>query len=116
MCDFEEPDYPCCAETGEIVVVTETVCIRNDVGGTTILEGEDSWRIEVIKSFWDYECGWRFHGRLLDDKQVESARQQGTTGYGPKDYERNPEHAAEVAEAQENFDPSYCYFSEFNIA
>lgn len=117
--DDQTPEYPSPAEVGEVVVVTGTLCNKNDVGGTTILE-HDGVSCIVTKSFWDYETGWRFHGRVEDAAAAEVFRQQATTGFKPEEYREkypaNPKLYEDVKKAAEEFDPAYVYFSEHDFA
>jgi hypothetical protein len=56
------------------------VCITNDVGGTTMLpEGE--YKVEITRSWSDYEIGGRCIGFLTEAADIEIAREAGTTGF-----------------------------------
>jgi hypothetical protein len=57
-----------------------TVSILNDVGGTTFLPHGD-YRVEIERSFHDYETGVRMIGFLLDEADIALATEAGTTGY-----------------------------------
>lgn len=117
--DFETPEYESPADVGDSVLVTGTLCTNNSVGGTEILEHEETTCV-VTKKFWDYETGWRYHGRVVDDASIESFRAQSTSEFTPDDYrEKYPDqlHLYESAKAAlEKFDPSYVYFSEHDLA
>ncbi len=86
--DFEKPTHDQPVQVGEVVDVVGLICNRNDVGGTTILENPGV-ECRVEKAFWDYETGWRFHGRVIDEKVVENFRKQATTGFTPSTIRRN---------------------------
>lgn len=117
--DFEKPTHDQPVQVGEVVDVVGLICNRNDVGGTTILENPGV-ECRVEKAFWDYETGWRFHGRVIDDKVVENFRKQAMTGYTPEHYKTQyPANVAlyeDALKAQREFDPSYVYFSEHDLA
>lgn len=117
--DFEMPDYPSPVEVGDTVTVHGTLCTNNSVGGTEILE-HDGIECRVTKAFWDYETGWRFHGRVVDPAAVEDFRVQATSEFTPEfyreKYPNQPEHYERVKVAFENFDPGHVYFSEHDLA
>ena len=60
------------------------VYIINDVGGTSELPA-GQYMVEVTGGFHDYETGEIVHGRLLDEAEIEAAREAGTTGYATED-------------------------------
>lgn len=118
--DFdEEPEYPSLASVGQRVRLKPgTLYFNNDVGGTSDL-AHDGCFVEVTKSFWDYETGWRYHGRILDPALIERVRQAGTTGYTPEHYAEhypnNPKLAEDARRARDVFDPTRVYFSEHEV-
>ncbi len=115
----DRPSYPCPLDLGEEALVTGTLCVTNSSGGTTIVE-HAGMTCRVTKSFWDYECGWRFHGTLVDPADLEEVRRQGTTGIDPEAYREkypaNPELYTSAVEAARSFDPGHIYFSEHDVA
>lgn len=119
--DHESPNYDSPAEVGEKVILSAsgTVCTHYDSGGTCILrlEGSDL-EVTVTKAFWDYETGWRFHGRA-EGPIIEEFRRQATSGYTPEHYRKQyanaPELAADTERAFSEFDPAKVYFSEFDL-
>lgn len=115
----DEPDYPAPCNDGDTVLVTGTLCNSNSNGGTTILQ-HGGTECVVTKSFWDYETGWRFHGRVADEEAADDFRRQSTSEYTPEYYREKypdqPEHYERVKAANEAFDPGYVYFSEHDLA
>ncbi|MGY3582323.1 hypothetical protein ACVIGB_000753 [Bradyrhizobium sp. USDA 4341] len=119
--NHENPSYESPASDGDRVILSSsgTVCTSYDSGGTCILDldGED-FEVTVTKAFWDYETGWRFHGRA-EGPIVEEFRRQATSGYTPahyrKEYANAPELAADAERAFREFDPAKLYFSEFDL-
>jgi hypothetical protein len=91
-------------EVGDVGVIVVTgalgngLYMSNDVGGTGELP-PGRYRVEVTKTWHDYETGNRCHGKLLDPEAVAIARKAGTTGY--RDRKTNPPV----------FDPSKVYFN-----
>lgn len=117
--DFEEPEYPSPAEVGDTVTVTGTLTTVNSSGGTESLK-HDGVECVVTKAFWDYEAGWRFHGRVVDEAKLEDFRAQATSEYTPdywkEKYPDQPHHYERSKAALESFDPGYVYFSEHSLA
>lgn len=117
--DDMPPEYPSPVEVGETVFVSGTLCNTNTSGGTTILEHSGATCV-VTKSFWDYETGWRFHGRVVDEANVQSFREQSTTRFTPEYYKEkyptSPSLYEDAKKASEAFDPGYVYFSEHDLA
>jgi hypothetical protein len=114
----QQAHYTCPCKEGEEIQVSGTLCVTNDVGGTTILDLPEELTVTVTKAFWDYETGWRFHGRA-SGPVLEVIRQQATTGYTADHYREkypgNPQLAIDAEKAAREFDPSKIYFSEFDI-
>lgn len=112
---FEEPAYPCPVAVGDEVVVTGLLCGKYEVGGTLILDGFTNKACVVTRSFWDYETGWRFVGRLVDEADIQAVRQLGTTGRTAEEYRErypaNPDLAESTAKALSEYDPAVVYFS-----
>jgi hypothetical protein len=118
--DFlEDPEYPSPISDGNVVTVHGTLCNTNSCGGTTILK-HDGVECQVTKSFWDYETGWGYHGRVVDPDLVEDFRAQSWSDLDPEyyreKYPNQPEHYEGVKAAHEKFDPGYVYFSEHDLA
>jgi hypothetical protein len=62
MSEYEEtPDYPSPAGVGAKVRV-KGYCYTNPFGGTEICDR--SAVVRITKSWWDYECGWRYWADL----------------------------------------------------
>lgn len=119
--DHETPSYESPANVGDRVTLAAsgTVCTSYDSGGTCILNlGGNDLEVTVTKAFWDYETGWRFHGRA-EGPFVEEFRRQATSGYTAehyrKEYANAPELAADTERAFREFDPAKVYFSEFDL-
>lgn len=115
----DTPSYPSPCNIGDEVTVSGTLCVTNSVGGTTILEHDGTVTVKVTKAFWDYETGWRFHGKVAPGPVVDEFRRQATSRYTAEDYRRmypgNPELATTAEKAAHDFDPSKLYFSEHDI-
>ncbi len=62
---------------------------RNDVGGTDSAPN-GIYRVKLERIRWDYECGYRCAGILLDAKDVTTMFEVGHTMYGPKLEQWNP--------------------------
>ena len=73
--------------------------------------------IEVLDSFYDYETGYHYKGKINDDKLVEEFRKFGTTGFKPGDYDRykNKSMYEDALKANKKFNPSIVSFSEFDV-
>lgn len=116
--DNQPPEYPSPAELGESVLVTGTLCTNNTSGGTEILK-HNGTQCVVTKAFWDYETGWRYHGRVEDAAALKTFREQATTGFTPdhyrEKYPNNPDLYERAKKASEDFDPGYVYFSEHDL-
>lgn len=116
--DDDTPEYPNPAEVGASVLVTGTLCTNNSVGGTEVLKHSGT-QCTVTKAFWDYETGWRYHGRVEDAASIEEFRKQSTSEFTPEYYrEKHPENPSlyeRVLKASERFDPGYVYFSEHDF-
>ncbi|AOG03395.1 hypothetical protein [Bosea sp. RAC05] len=113
------PSYPSPLEVGDEALVTGTLCVTNSSGGTTIIR-HAGMTCRVTKSFWDYECGWRFHGTPVNQGDVGELRRQGTTGIDPEVYRErypnNPDLHTSAVEAARTFDPGRVFFSEHDVA
>lgn len=113
--EADMPTHPAPAEVNDEVLVTGTLCAHNDVGGTEILK-HAGVMVRVTRSFWDYETGWRFVGKIDDESIVALVRQQATTGIDVEDYRTKYPTAVELIasaeKARAEFDPSVVYFSE----
>jgi hypothetical protein len=70
-------------------VVARSVSASNDVGGTISL-ADGAYTVKVVKEWFDYECGLRYHGILQDPEAVEQSRVKGLTPYGPKAEDWDP--------------------------
>ena len=65
------------------------LCFDNDLGGTECAP-IGSYRIKIDRTFQDYETGRRGVGVLVDEKDIETLRQLGTTAFFPKKVDWNP--------------------------
>ena len=74
-------------------------------------------RVEVISGAYDYETGYNYKAKVIDDEVIDEFKKIGTTGYVPEDYKKykNTSLYEETKKAAENFDPSIVYFSEFDV-
>jgi hypothetical protein len=117
--DFDSPDYASPCEIGDVVMVTGTLCTSYTNGGTAILKHSGT-ECEVTKSFWDYETGWGFHGRVVDPATVEDFRAQSASSLTAEQFlEKHPndrKHFEDILKANEKYDPGYVYFSEHDLA
>lgn len=57
---------------------------------------------EILSCSYDYETGYNFKGKIVDNSLVEDFRKIGTASYKSKEHK--------------NYDPSIVYFSEFDIS
>jgi hypothetical protein len=116
--DHEEPEYPSPVAVGDTVTIGR-VSATNDVGGTLLLDDMKDVEAVVTKAFWDYECGWRYHGKLVNEADVEAVRASGTTEWTPEHYKEKfpgiPDLVESVTKAKAEFDPSKVYFSEHEL-
>lgn len=86
----------------------------NQVGGTISLPDKKR-RVRVIKSFYDYEVGYRFHGLLLDEKDIEESKEIGKVSKETIEYwENHPEERHEHRKDWK-YNPALVYFSEHSI-
>lgn len=90
------------AENGETITVTGFY-FDNDMGGT-VIDGGFSARVKIDRQFYDYECGQRFVGHLVDAKDVAKVKKAGTTGYAGK------------VPLGKGWSPDKVYFDESQIA
>lgn len=88
----------------------------------TTLESSDKLtnfpiEIEVINSWYDYETGYRYKGKITDKKLQKEFEKFGTTGFKPDDYKKyeNKTLYEDALKASQNYDPSIVYFSEFDV-
>ncbi len=93
--------------------ILNTVSIKNDVGGTGELP-IGNYRVQITKTWHDYETGQRCIATLLDPKDIEVSRKAGTTGYTADHYlkykDKNPSLYADAVKAAKEYDPSTVYF------
>jgi hypothetical protein len=83
----------------------------NDVGGTVDLPA-GPYRVQMLKSWDDYEIGGRCAGELIYPKDIAIARKAGTTGNSPEDYrEYKPALYLKTLIQVRTFDPKQVYFS-----
>ena len=108
----------------EDVIDGMSITIENPDGtiGHTILSSHDKLvnlpiKIEVIDRFYDYETGYRYKGKIVDEKLLEEFKNFGTTGFKPEDYKKYKDKSIyeDTLKACENYDPSIVYFSEFDV-
>lgn len=73
--------------------------------------------IEIINRWYDYETGYRYKGKITDEILLEEFRKFGTTGFTPDNYTKYKDKSMyeNALKANENYDPSIVYFSEFDI-
>ncbi len=88
----------------------------------TTLESHDKLtdlpiEIEVIDSFYDYETGYNYKGRITNDDLIKEFRKYGTTSLKPDDYKKyeNKSLYDNVLRSSKNYDPSIVHFSEFDV-
>lgn len=95
------------------VSIINTVGIINDVGGSSELP-PGRYRVQLVRTWNDYEIGTRAEGVLLDEADIEVSRQAGTTSWTAEHYEReypSSGHAERVRAAKEAFDPTRVFFA-----
>lgn len=101
------------AEVGDVGIVKTTgklgtgLWMHNDVGGSCELP-PGVYRVKVTKAWDDYETGQRCIGKLLDPKDIETARKTGTIDVSK--YPANVVEQARERKAKTSFDPSIVYF------
>lgn len=73
--------------------------------------------VEVISGFYDYETGFRYKGKIINEELINEFKKIGTTGFTPDDYKKyeNKSLYEDAKKASENYDPSIVYFSEFDV-
>lgn len=73
--------------------------------------------VEVISCAYDYETGFNYKGKIINDKLIDEFRKIGTTGRKLEDYKEfeNKPIYEDTKKALENYDPSIVYFSEFDV-
>lgn len=73
--------------------------------------------VEVISGYYDYETGYRYKGKISNERLLEEFRKIGTTGYTPEHYKKyeNKKLYEDTKKAAEEYDPSIVYFSEFDV-
>lgn len=73
--------------------------------------------VEVISGAYDYETGFNYKGKVINDKLIDEFRKIGTTGHKLEDYKKfeNKSIYDDAKKASENYDPSIVYFSEFDV-
>lgn len=88
----------------------------------TTLESHDKLtdlpiEIEVIDGFYDYETGYRYKGKIMNEKLLEEFNNFGTTGFKPDDYKKykNKSIYEDALKASKNYNPAIVYFSEFDV-
>lgn len=90
--------------------------IRKETLGEHDKSVNSNIEVEVTNSWYDYETGYRYTGKVKNSNLIEEIRKAGTTGYTPKDYKKYGNELYEDAlKANENFDPTKIYFSEFDV-
>lgn len=104
-------------KTGDIVVVRQ-ISFDNNVGGTEVLNGK--FRVQLANNgVKDYETGRNFLGQLIDEKDIEKARKQGTTKFTPAHYAnlygKESQIYIDTLKAAMRFNPARVYISEFDI-
>lgn len=97
--------------SGELLKPPGVVSFSNDVGGTAVLP-EGRYRVTIIHGFTDEETGRVLHGRLMDPKQIEVARQAGRVHQEGWKVAKLPDgHAKTAIETRRVFDPSLVMFN-----
>lgn len=88
----------------------------------TILSSHDKLvdlpiEIEVIDGFYDYETGYRYKGKITDERLLEEFKKFGTTGFKPEDYKKYKDKSIyeDTLKASENYNPALVYFLEFDV-
>lgn len=108
----------------EDVIDGMSITVENPDGtiGHTILSSHDKLvdlpiEIEVIDGFYDYETGYRYKGKITDERLVEEFKKFGTAGFKPEDYKKYKDKSIykDTLKASENYNPALVYFSEFDV-
>lgn len=73
--------------------------------------------IEITDRFYDYETGYRYKGKVINEKLIEEFKDFGITGFKPEDYKKYENNSLyeKALNASENYEPSEAYFSEFDV-
>jgi len=73
--------------------------------------------VKVISGAYDYETGFNYKGKVINDKLIDEFRKIGITGHKLEDYKKfeNKSIYDDAKKASENYDPSIVYFSEFDV-
>jgi hypothetical protein len=76
-------------ESKSVLGTINSVGIINDAGGSGWMP-VGRYRIEVTRTWNDYEIGLRGEGTLLDEADIEIARKAGETGHPQSEFDRRP--------------------------
>lgn len=73
--------------------------------------------VEVISGAYDYETGFNYKGKVINEQLLDEFRKIGTTGRKLEDYDefKNKPIYDNVKKSLDNYDPSIVYFSEFDV-
>lgn len=115
----ENPAYPCPIAVDEEMVLTGMIVATNEVGGSVVLDDE-TVRVKCSKVFWDHECGWRFHGELLDETDIARVRALTaspglTEEHYREKYPNAPQLWESVAKARAAYNPAKVFFDEDSL-
>lgn len=105
---------------GKIVEVT-SVTFNNNVGGTVLVDLKEPTKVKITKEWYDYECGWRFHGEVQDKDVIAYLYEKGLVAKSEeyiesyKQYKNNPNLYLDSKKAYDNYNPKVVYFSEYDI-
>ena len=101
-----------------------TLTVENPDGTieNTTIESHDKLvnlpiEIEVVDSFYDYETGYKYEGKITNESLISEFKKIGTTGFKPEDYKKynNKSLYEDALKASKTFNPSIIHFSEFDV-
>lgn len=99
-------------QIGDIVTV-ENPGARNQVGGSTRIEGKI--QAKITDTWNDYETGQRYIGEITNEEDIEVSKNAGKVNFTPEDYKKyGREHYLEAKKAFKSWDPTKIYFGEFD--
>lgn len=74
-------------------------------------------KVEVIEGFYDYESGYKYKGKVVDEKLLEKFKPLGIIGSKSDEYKNCKDKSIyeNVLKMSKNYNPSIVSFSEFDV-